>query len=56
MILFTILAIILITLVVFSVLIIGITGASFIIVFADVIVCAAIIWWIMKHILDKKNK
>lgn len=56
MILFTILAIILITLVVFSILIIGITGASFIIVFADVIVCAVIIWWIMKTILNRKKK
>ena len=55
MILFTLLALTLLAVIVFSIIIISATGAAFIIVFADVIVCVAIIIWIMK-ILRKRKK
>lgn len=54
MILLTILLIILAMLVVFGVLIIGVGGGVFTIVFADVIVCAFIIIWLIKLLAKKK--
>ena len=50
MILFGILAIIAFILVVFLVLVGSVAGAAFIFVFADVIVCIAIIVWIMSRL------
>lgn len=55
MILFTILATILVTLLLFAVIIIGIGGGTFIIVFGDLIVCIAIIVCIIKHFIKKKR-
>lgn len=55
MILATILAIVAVILIVFAVLVITIGGSAFIIVFADVLVCAAIIVWIIKAILKRKR-
>ena len=54
MIIFTVLGLILLCLVVFSVLVISITGAAGIIVFADLIVCALIIGFIIKKFVLKK--
>ena len=56
MILFTIMGIILIILAVSGVLILSVGGAAFIVVFADVIVCMAIIIWIIKRLFKKKKK
>lgn len=51
MILFTILAIIFVLLIVSAILILSIGGSAFIIVFADVIVCAVIVGLIIKKLL-----
>lgn len=57
MVLFALLTITLIFLVLFLIFAVAIGGAAFIVVFADVIVCACIIAWIMKVILKRrKNK
>lgn len=56
MFLFAILAIILIILVLFMVVAIGIGGAGTIIIFGDVIVCAAIIIAIMKKLISGRRK
>ena len=56
MILFTILEITLITLMVFTVITIAVGGAAFIVVFADVIVCIAIIIWIIRTLKNRKKK
>lgn len=55
MILFTILAIIFVMLILAAILIVSIGGTAFMIVFADLIVCAVIIYWIMKKIFGKKE-
>lgn len=55
MFLFLVLLITLIILIVMSALIIGLFGAGFIIIFADVIVCILIIAWIIKKIISKKK-
>lgn len=55
MILFTILLIIFLALVSFAIIAISIGGAVFTIVFADVIVCAAIIAYIMYRLFFKKK-
>ena len=52
MILFTILAIIFVLLIVSAILILSIGGSAFIIVFADVIVCAVIVGLIIKKLLS----
>lgn len=52
-ILFMILMIILLIMGAFAVLAIGIGGAAFGIIFADVIVCIAIIIWIMRKLLKR---
>ena len=51
MILFTILAIIFVLLIVSAILILSIGGSAFIIVFADVIVCAIFVGLIIKKLL-----
>ena len=56
MILFTILLTTLLILMVFTILAIGAGGAAFIIVFGDVIVCMALIDWIIKHLFGRKKK
>lgn len=53
MILFTILAIMLVTMAVFAILIIGIGGGIFIVIFADVIICIAIIILIIKKLIKR---
>jgi len=53
MILFTILMIILITLTIITVLAISFGGAVFIVLFADVIVCIALIVWIIKRLIKR---
>lgn len=55
MILLTILAIILVLLTIFVVAAVGVGGSIFIVVFADVIVCALVIAWIMKRLVTKKK-
>lgn len=55
MFLLTILLLILIILVAFTVLLISIGGSVFIIVFGDVIVCVFIIGWIIKKLINKKK-
>lgn len=54
MVLFIMLLAVLIVLTIAAVLTIGVFGAGGIIVFGDVFVCAAIIFWIMKRIFKKK--
>lgn len=55
MILFITLAIIAILLLVFTVFAVAVGGAVFIVIFADVIVCAAIIIWIVMRLVKKKK-
>ena len=55
MVLFTILLITLICLAVFAVLLLGAGGAVFIVIFSDVIVCAAIIAFIMYLIVKHRR-
>ena len=55
MILFSILAIIMLILLVAAILIVSIGGAAFIIIFADVLVCIAILVWIMWRLIKKKR-
>lgn len=56
MILFIILAITLMTLIAVTILAIGVGGAGFIVVFGDVIVCIAIVVFIMSLIVKRKKK
>lgn len=55
MILFTILVTILLTLILFAAIFIGLGGGAFIIVFGDLIVCIAIIVYIIKRLIKKKR-
>lgn len=55
MILFTILALVALFLIIFTVVAVSIGGAVFVIIFGDIIVCIAIIVWIIKKILKKKK-
>lgn len=55
MILFTILALTLIILVVFTAIVVAAGGATMIILFGDVIVCAFLIAWLIKHCFKKKK-
>lgn len=55
MITFLALVLILIILAVVSVIILAVGGSAFILVFGDLIVCIAIIVWIIKHIFKKKK-
>lgn len=55
MILFTILAIIALLLIVFTVIVTSVFGAVGIVIFADVIVCVAILIFIIRKIANRKN-
>lgn len=55
MITFLALVLILVILAVVSVIILAVGGSAFILVFGDLIVCIAIIVWIIKHIFKKKK-
>lgn len=55
MILLTILAIALVLTLITAVIILGVGGGAFIIVFADLIVCASVIIWIIKHLIKRKK-
>lgn len=55
MILFAILIIMLACLITFMVFAVGLGGSIFIIIFADVIVCIAIIFGILRFIKNRKN-
>lgn len=56
MIIFTILALIVILLIIFAVAVLSVSGAAFIIVFGDVIVCIAIIWFVARLLSRKKRR
>jgi hypothetical protein len=56
MILFTILALIIILLVIFSVAVLSVSGAAFIIIFGDFIACGVVIWLIVKLLRRKKRR
>lgn len=56
MILTTILLLTVVALTVFAVTIISVGGTAFIIIFADVIVCALSIFWILKRLFKRKKK
>lgn len=55
MVLFTILTIIALFLVAFTILAVAAGGTVFIIIFGDVIVCVMIILWIMKRLIRRKK-
>ena len=55
MVMLTILAFILITLIIFAVVAVGVGGSVFIIIFSDVIVCALFIAWLIKHLANKRK-
>lgn len=55
MVLFTILAITLVCLILFIIFVLGVGGAMFVILFADVIVCVLIIIWIMNRLTKRKK-
>ena len=55
MILFTILLCVLVILSIFTILTVSTVGAAGIIVFGDVIVCAVLIIWILKRLINKKR-
>lgn len=54
MILFILLLLIVIILTVVTIAVLSVAGAGFIIIFGDVIVCIAILIWIIKKIINKK--
>ena len=56
MILFTILLITLAIIAVSSVLILSVGGAAFIVIFGDLVVCMAIIIWIMRRLAKRRKK
>ena len=56
MILFIILAFTALLLMVASIALLSAGGATFIVIFGDVIVCAFLIIWINKRLLDKQKK
>ena len=55
MILFTLLALIVLILTVVTVAVLSVAGAGFIIIFGDVIVCIAILIWIIKKLVTKNK-
>lgn len=55
MILFTVLLLIALFLIIFTVGTIAIGGATFVIIFGDVIVCIALIIWIIKKLTKRKK-
>lgn len=54
MILFAILLLIAVFLIIFTVAAVAIGGTAFVIIFGDVIVCIALIVWIIKKIMKKR--
>ena len=56
MILFTILALIMLTIVLMTVITVGVGGAMFVVCFADVILCVLLIIFIVKCLRNKTNK
>ena len=56
MVLFTLLLLILVLLIAFTLVVASVFGASFIVVFGDVIVCIVLIVWILKGLCKKKKK
>lgn len=56
MILFVILALIVVILMVAGIIVLSVGGASFVIIFSDVIVCAIFITWIIKRLIKQKKK
>ncbi|MCM1525234.1 MAG: hypothetical protein NC120_12345 [Ruminococcus sp.] len=56
MITFSILVLTLAILIVTTVIAVSVGGAAFIIVFGDVIVCIAILIWLIKKIIEKRKK
>ena len=56
MLLFAILLITLLVLALITVVTVGIGGAAFIVIFSDVIVCMAIIVFIMRKIINKRKE
>ena len=56
MILFTILLITLTIIAIVSVLVLSVGGAAFIVIFGDLVVCMAIIIWIMRLLAKRKKK
>lgn len=56
MITFILLCAILLFLLLFSILLISVFGASFIIIFGDVIVCMIIIAWLIKKRIQRRNR
>lgn len=56
MILFTILTVMAFVLIMFMALTVAVGGATFVIIFADVIVCVAIIVFIIKRLTGRKKK
>ena len=55
MILMTILGIMLVMLLLFAILALGAGGGLFIVIFADLIVCALFIAWLMKRLANRKK-
>ena len=55
MILFTILAIIFLALIAIAILVISVGGTAFIVVFGDLIVCAALIGLLMRFLIKRKS-
>ena len=56
MILFTILLLTLAVLIIFTVAVVSVGGAAFIVIFSDVIVCIALLVWIIKIIAKKRGR
>lgn len=56
MILTIILLLMAVALTMFAVIIISVGGTAFIIIFADIIVCALFIFWILKRLFKRKKK
>ena len=56
MILFTILLIMILILSVVAITVISVGGSAFLVIFGDLIVCIAIIVFIMKHLIERKKR
>ena len=56
MILFTILLIMILILAVVAITVISVGGSAFLVIFGDLIVCIAIIVFIMKHLIERKKR
>lgn len=55
MILFTLLAIMIVVLVVTAVIVLGVGGGAFIVVFGDLVVCAVLIGWLIKRLIKRRK-